>query len=76
MHPIVGAMNNLPKSIINELTNKVQILSEKYTTTYSDVANEISKAESTLSSLIGELEGNEYDMQGLNELKSLLNSED
>ena len=76
VHPIVGAMNNLPKSIINELTNKVQILSEKYTTTYSDVANEISKAESTLSSLIGELEGNEYDMQGLNELKSLLNSED
>ena len=76
VHPIVGAMNNLPKSIINELTNKVQILSEKYTTTYSDVANEISKAESTLSSLIGELEGNEYDMKGLNELKSLLNSED
>jgi type I restriction enzyme M protein len=74
--PIVNTMNNLPKSIINELTNKVQILSEKYSTTYSDVANEISKAESTLSSLIGELEGNEFDMQGLKELKSLLNSED
>lgn len=76
VNPIVGTMNNLPETIINELTNKVQILSEKYTITYSDVANEISKAESTLSSLIGNLEGNEFDMQGLNELKSLLNSED
>lgn len=76
IHPIVNTMNNLPESIINDLTTKVQILSEKYVTTYSDVANEIGKAESTLSLLIGELEGNEFDMQGLNELKSLLNSED
>jgi type I restriction enzyme M protein len=74
--PIVGAMNNLPKSIINDLTNKVQILSEKYATTYSDVAKEINTTENTLSSLIGELEGNEFDMKGLNELKSLLNKED
>lgn len=76
VNPIVDTMNNLPESIVIDLTTKVQVLSKKYATTYSAVANEISKAESSLSSLIGNLEGNEFDMQGLNELKALLNSED
>ncbi len=74
--PIIHAMDDLPKSIVNELTAKIEVLSEKYKTTYSDVAIEISKAESTMSSLIDELDGNEFDMKGLHELKSLLNRED
>ncbi|MFV0247915.1 MAG: type I restriction-modification system subunit M [Tenacibaculum sp.] len=76
VQPIVGAMYGLPESIIDGLTYKVQSLSEKYSTTYSDIANEISKAENTLSSLIDDLTGNEFDMKGLNELKSLLNTQD
>lgn len=76
VQPIVSAMYGLPESIIDSLTNKVQTLSEKYSTTYSDVANEISKAENTLSALIDDLTGNEFDMKGLNELKSLLNPQE
>jgi type I restriction enzyme M protein len=76
VNPIVSSLNNLPKTIIDELTSKVLALSEKYNTTYSDVAKEISKAENSLSKLIEDLEGNEFDMKGLNELKFLLNSED
>src|SRR5690606_37780589 len=45
VHPIVTSLNNLPKTIINELTGKVIALSEKYSTTYSDVAKEINQAE-------------------------------
>jgi len=73
VQPIVTSLNNLPKSIIDELTTKVVILSVKYSTTYSDVAKEINKAENSLSKLIDGLEGNEFDMKGLNELKNLLN---
>ncbi len=68
-------MNNLPETIISKLSNKVQALADKYTITYSDVAKEIKEVENNLSSLIGELEGNEFDMKGLNELKSLLKTE-
>lgn len=73
--PVVSSIQNLPQTIITKLSNKVQTLSDKYAITYSDVAKEIKEAESTLSKLIGDLEGNEFDMKGLNELKSLLNSE-
>ncbi|SDR88429.1 type I restriction enzyme M protein [Formosa sp. Hel1_31_208] len=76
VHPIVTSLYNLPKTIIDGLTMKVVALSEKYSTTYSDVAKEINKAENSLSKLIDNLEGNEFDMKGLNELKVLLNRED
>lgn len=75
IRPIVASIQSLPETIITKLTNKIHSLSDKYAITYSDVAKEIKEAESILSSLIGELEGNEYDMKGLNELKSLLKSE-
>lgn len=74
--PVVSSLNNLPETIITTLTNKVQASADKYAITYSDVAKEIKAAESTLSSLIGDLEGNEFDMKGLNELKSLLKTEE
>jgi len=73
--PVVSSIHNLPETIITKLLNKVQTLADKYAITYSDVAKEIKESESTLSTLIGDLEGNEFDMKGLNELKSLLNSE-
>jgi type I restriction enzyme M protein len=70
--PLVNAIHNLPKTRIDELTTILQTLADKYNTTYSDVANQINEAEIGLSSLIGDLEGNEFDMQGLNEFKNLL----
>jgi len=73
--PVVSSLNNLPETIITKLSNKVEALADKYAITYSDVAKEIKEAESTLSTLIGDLEGNEFDMKGLNELKSLLKTE-
>jgi type I restriction enzyme M protein len=73
--PLVTSLNNLPNAVIDELTAKVLSLSEKYATTYSNIAEEIVEAESALSSLIDELDGNEFDMKGLNEFKSLLKGE-
>lgn len=73
--PVVSSLNNLPETIITQLSNKVTALADKYAITYSDVAKEIKAAESILSTLIEDLEGNEFDMKGLNELKSLLKTE-
>lgn len=74
--PVVSSLNNLPETIISNLSNKVQALADKYAITYSVVAKEIKAAESTLSSLIDDLEGNEFDMKALNELKSLLKTDE
>jgi type I restriction enzyme M protein len=73
--PIVLSMNNLPEVVISQLADKVQVLSEKYITTYSDVSKGIDEVSGNLSSLINELKGNEFDMKGLNEFKALLNDE-
>lgn len=73
--PIIYLLNNLPETIITKLSNKVQTLSEKYSVTYSDIAKEIKEAESTLSTLIEDLQGNEFDMKGLIELKKLFYAE-
>lgn len=74
--PLVDALYNMPKAMVDTLTDKVQALAERYAITYSEVANDINQAENSLASLIGELDGNQYDMEGLNELKNLLKSED
>jgi type I restriction enzyme M protein len=73
--PLVSSLNKLPEAAINELTTKVQALAEKYETTYSDIVEDINNTEIELASLIDELTGNEFDMKGLNEFKSLLNGE-
>jgi type I restriction enzyme M protein len=73
--PVVTSLNKLPEAIILKISNKVQALAQKYTITYSNIVKEIKKAESSLSLLIDDLEGNEFDMKGLNELKSLLKTE-
>ena len=72
INPVVTSLNNLPKTMVDQLTTIVQTVADKYDTTYSDVANQINEAENALSELLGELDGNEFDMQGFNEFKNLL----
>jgi type I restriction enzyme M protein len=74
--PVVMALNNMPGTLIASLTTKVQALADKYAVTYSSVAREIKEAGNTLSRLMDDLEGNEFDIQGLNELKALLHGEE
>lgn len=70
--PLLNELSQLPTNLIHQLTNQVQKLANKYATTYADVANEIENTEQALAGLIDELTGNEFDMQGLAELKSFL----
>jgi len=70
--PLLDELSQLPTDLIHQLTNQVQKLADKYAVTYANVANDIKNTEHTLAVLIDELTGNEFDMQGLAELKSFL----
>ena len=62
----------LPNNIVDEFVNKLQSICKKYETTYFEIDKQIKETEESLCSMIDELEGNEFDMKGLNEFKSLL----
>jgi len=70
--PILDGLNTLPTALINDLSQQVQTLADKYATTYADVARDIKATEQSLASLLDELTGNEADEQGLMEFKKLL----
>ena len=65
----------MSEEIISDITTKINLLKEKYHVTFSDIAEEIQENQKTLISLIDELEGDDFDMKGLSELKSLLNGD-
>ena len=71
IQPIVAFMHTLPKNSIQQLNQKITALAEKYAVTYANVAKDIQKTENSLSDMINDLTGNEFDMQGLTELQNL-----
>jgi len=73
--PLINSLNNLPGGILQQLVDKVKALSEKYSTTFSEVINEIDGVKNSLALQIDDLTGNEFDMKGLHEFKVLLNGE-
>lgn len=73
--PLNATLHQLPTVLIDTLTAKLQGLADKYSITYADNAQAIQQTEASLASLIDELDGNEFDMQGLAEFKNLLKGE-
>ena len=71
--PLVDSLNKLPKTTLQQLEDKVQALSEKYSTTFADITEEIKEVSKTLSQQIDQLTGNEFDIKGLEEFKVMLN---
>lgn len=70
--PLQEALQRLPGQQMDALSNKLQALVEKYRITYADNALAIRQSERELAGMLGELEGNEFDLKGLSELKTLL----
>lgn len=70
--PFCDALGSLPGQQIDNLTRKLEALIEKYRITYADNAREIQQAETALAGMIDELDGDEFDLKGLAELKNLL----
>ena len=72
---LINSLNKLPEEIINDFIKDIENVSKKYDTTLIDLDKEIKETENTLSNMINELTGDEFDIKGLEEFKSLLGGE-
>lgn len=70
--PLVDELHRLPGQIMSSLVAKLQALVEKYRITYAANARDIEGSETALASMLGELDGGEFDLRGIAELRSLL----
>lgn len=70
--PLSDELHGLPEQQMDRLTRNLDALAEKYRLTYADNAREIRQTEAVLAGMIEELDGNEFDLKGLAELKTLL----
>jgi type I restriction enzyme M protein len=73
--PLTESIRQLPDAAIKILIDKIKALSEKYAVTYSAIESEIHETASSLSALIDDLDGSEYDKKGLSEFQKLLKGE-
>ena len=73
--PVISSLLELPNAIIKDLVSKISNLANKYSLTLVELESQIKESEKALSAMIDELEGNEYDMKGLEMLKSLFGGE-
>ncbi len=70
--PFSEELHRLPGQQMETLIGKLEALAEKYHLTYADNARDIQQTETALADMIDELDGNEFDLKGLAELKTLL----
>lgn len=73
--PLTDKLSKLPDAIINNLISLLKAKMNKYSVTFSQLDQEIKEAEKSLSSMIDDLTGNDYDMQGLRAFQVLLGGE-
>jgi type I restriction enzyme M protein len=75
IRPLSESLHELPDQQIDTLTSKLEALVKKYEVTFADNAREIEKTEKEIAGMIDELEGDDFDRQALEELKSFLKSD-
>lgn len=72
IEPLIEGLKGLPDTLVDILVSKISALQTKYDTTLNEIEAQIKETESTLAEMIDELVGNEFDMKGLSEFKSLI----
>lgn len=72
IHPLMNRIYKLPEQLIYEFSKKIQALADKYSITYLELDTQIKETEEELISFLEELEANDFDKKGLEELKMLL----
>lgn len=69
---MVNKILELPDEYLEDLSYKLNLLKDKYGESLEKIENEISQNENELISLLKELNGNDYDMKGINEFIKIL----
>ena len=73
--PLMENLNSLPDAVLDDFVKQLDAVCKKYETTFEDVESQIASTEHELLGLLDDLQGNEFDMQGIAELKKLLGGE-
>ena len=73
--PLMENLNSLPDAVLDDFVKQVDAVCKKYETTFEDVESQIASTEHELLGLLDDLQGNEFDMKGIAELKKLLGGE-
>ncbi|MBQ6744097.1 MAG: type I restriction-modification system subunit M [Acidaminococcaceae bacterium] len=70
--PLTTGLCKMPEDIVGDLISKIENLTAKYSSTLAEVEYQIRETEEELDSMLDDLVGDEYDMQGIRELKAML----
>lgn len=73
--PLVEAIEALPDRFIKDLETKIKNLKDKYSLPILNIESQLKETSESLSKMIDDLNGDEFDLQGLYEFKSLLNGD-
>jgi len=73
--PLCDEIGKLPDIMLNEFLKRIKVLDNKYKKSFNDLDMEINSTENELSKMLSELTGNEFDMKGIEEFKSLIGGE-
>ncbi len=73
--PLAEELTKLPETVVDKLVKEIETLREKYATTIFAIEKDIQDTQKALAGMMSELEGNEYDMEGLRAFQSLLAGE-
>ena len=70
--PLIAQIREMPGDVLKEFIAALEDLAKKYTSTMTDLNQEIEKTEVELSEMLTGLCGEEHDLEGLKQLGSLL----
>jgi len=75
IRPLFVDITHMPINVTTELASKVDALTAKYADTLKQIEQEKAEAQNTLASLMDNLTGNDFDLQGLKSLQKMLKGE-
>ena len=70
--PLFEQLSTVPGSLLSDFTASIKRLDKKYARTLQKIEQEKADVENNLSSLLGSLTGNEYDMAAFRQLKEMI----
>jgi len=73
--PIIDGILQIPDKLIKDLTSKLNILVSKYNVTALCIEAQIDTAENQLADMIDNLNGDEFDLKGLKQLRKIFKGE-
>lgn len=72
IQPLMAGLYGAADTVIDELSSNVKAIADKYADTFRSIEDEDRAASGELLSMVKELTGNEYDIDGLRELRRIL----